>query len=866
MKTIIYSRLLINLLFFLMSSVVFSQNTELYGRVTDAETGEGLIGAQIYVESIATGTVADTEGNYSLDVPSGSYVIKVSFVGYVPIIRTIEVSGTSQVLNFDLEEDLFGLDAVVVTATFSERSLFNSPQSVSRLDANLLSELTSNSQADILRTIPGIHAEGGGGEVASNVFVRGLPSGGQYQFTPLQVDGLPVLSAFGLNSSAHDVYFRNDIGIQNLEFVRGGVSTLFGAGSVAGIINYTSVTGSINPESKVHLEWAEGGRSKTEFLASGPINDRTFYSFSGFYRYDEGPLDTGLKTEGVQLRGNLKTVAKDGNGTFTMYGQFIDDNVQFYLPYPLQNDNGEFKRPKGNDGEEIFTMLTSQASEFSFNTPNGVFETPIEEGVSTKGGYLLMDLQRSFANEWSLSAKAKFANYDHKFNLFLDGDGSHNVPETQSDYLKDRGLPAMDSATFVYVDNGQELNSGDLLFENRVLDRDRPMRELVSEINLSKQVDYHTFTIGTFNSYTKAEDNNWIWNFLGDFSNSPRVVGLTYRDRTAGDTLVYSTDGFISGAQTSNREHAIKKTAFYVADQMIWGGGSLDIGVRYENAKGFITRETGVGSNTFQKGEVSASDITIALAGLYQLSERTNIYLNGSRGYFFPEIRSVSFSSSGTPQSYETEKILQAEGGIKYGVSSFSGSFAAYFVNLKDRRTVDFVNDANGGIVENIENQDTRTVGIEGNFNYYVSKQFNVYGNFTYQKHELTKNETDPTLEGNWLRRQPQFMGMIGFSYNKDRFDAGFSNNLVGKKFANTSNTAELDSYGIVRFNTGHTFNLGSTETLRLGVAVFNLLDTEGITEGSPRQGNAQISGGGDFFVGRPILPRRFFLRATFNF
>ena len=103
--------------------------------------------------------------------------------------------------------------------------------------------VTGNSQADILNSVPTIKAEGGGGEVATNVFIKGLPSGGQYQFTPLMYDGMPVFSSFGLNSSAFDVYYRNDLGIERLEFVRGGVSNLFGPGSVAGLINYISQDG-----------------------------------------------------------------------------------------------------------------------------------------------------------------------------------------------------------------------------------------------------------------------------------------------------------------------------------------------------------------------------------------------------------------------------------------------------------------------------------------------------------------------------------------------------------------------------------------------------------------------------------------------
>ncbi|MEM9327401.1 MAG: TonB-dependent receptor, partial [Bacteroidota bacterium] len=426
-------------------------------------------------------------------------------------------------------------------------------------------------------------------------------------------------------------------------------------------------------------------------------------------------------------------------------------------------------------------------------------------------------------------------------------------------------LESSQRVTFTYIDTGQELASGDLLFQNRVLDRDRPMEEVVAEVNLSRQLGIHNLTIGTFNSYTSAGDDNWIWNYLGDFRNAPRMVGLSYTDRVTGELTSFSTGGFINGSQTSNRHHSMRKTAFYLADQIAGSNYSLDVGIRVENAKGFISRETGIGSNTFQKGEVEATDFTIALAGLYELSERTNIYLNASRGYFFPEIRSAQFSSPGKTLSYEPETIIQAEGGVKYGASNLSANLAAYFVTLQDRRTVDFVNDGSGGVIENIENQDTRTIGIEASASYFIASGLNAYGNITLQQHELTKNETDPSLEGNWLRRQPRVMGMIGIAYDANNIDANLSSNFIGRKFANTSNTAELDGYGIVRLDAGYTVDLGPTESLRLGLSVFNLLDTDGVTEGSPRQGNAQI-GGGEFFVGRPILPRRLFLRATFNF
>ncbi|MEM8583088.1 MAG: carboxypeptidase-like regulatory domain-containing protein [Bacteroidota bacterium] len=838
----------------------------LSGTITDAD-GEALFGVNILVKSNATGTISDFDGRYELSVPEGSQTVVFSYTGYSTYELNIDVSsGSSYTQDITLSQDALLLDELVVTGTFSGRTQKESPMSITILNASQLQRLSSNSQADILRTIPGITAEGGGGEVASNVFVRGMPSGGQYQFTPLQVDGLPVLSTFGLNSSAHDVYFRNDIGIRNLEFVRGGSSTLFGAGSVAGIINYSSVTGSATPENKVQLEWANGGRVKADFLSAGPLSENTFYAVSGFYRYDDGPLETGMATQGYQIRGNIKRLFNNGESSFTVYGQLINDNVQFYLPYPLANDNGQRERPTGNDGEEIFTLLTSQATDFSFDTPFGRFESPIGNGVSTQGGYLMLDLKHSFGNDWRLSAKAKTASYNHFFNLFLDGDGVNNVPETQADYLSSRGLPA--DAVLTYADDGSRLAAGDLLFQNRILDRERPMNEIVGEAYVTKTAGRHNFSIGTFLANTRADDNNWISNFVGDFRNAPRMVNVNFVD-SLGNPASFSNSGFISGSQTANRYHTSSKVALFVGDEYKGDKFNLDVGLRWEQNTGTIVRETGVGSNTFQRGEVQTSDVAIAIAGLYKLSNTTNIYANFSRGYFFPELRSINFSSSapGRPQSFQTESVLQGEAGIKYGNDKLAITGALFYVGLNDRRSVDFINDPNnpGNIIEEVLVQSTRTFGIETSLNYNLAKGLNFYGNFTFQDHEFTEVEGNEEQEGNELRRQPNIMGMAGLSYEQNGFDANISSNFLGSKFANDANTVELDGFNIVRLDLGYRFSLGQDESMRLGVSVFNLLDTDGVTEGSPRQGNSQ-TGSSEFFVGRPILPRRIFVRAAFDF
>ncbi len=274
---------------------------------------------------------------------------------------------------------------IVVTGTSRARAQLDTPLATTVIDDDTLTKLTSSSQADILNQVPTVKAEGGGGEVAVNVFIKGLPSGGQYQFTPLQYDGIPVLSTFGLHSSAYDVFFRNDLGIARLEFVRGGVSNLFGAGSVAGLINYISKTGGERPEGTLQLEVAERTRVRADAALSGPVGGTNlFYAISGYYRYDEGPIRTGNLTQGGQIRGNLKYEFGDGSGSVRLYGQYIDDQVQFYLPLPL--DGTTRRRIPGNDGRRVEQVETDAVGGIGYNTPDGRFTTSITDGVFTRGG------------------------------------------------------------------------------------------------------------------------------------------------------------------------------------------------------------------------------------------------------------------------------------------------------------------------------------------------------------------------------------------------------------------------------------------------------------------------------------------------
>lgn len=858
----------------LLTQTVFAQSTKISGKVVDTK-GTPISGANVRVKGSNSGTTTNEEGVFNLTVnDAAKSTLLVSFVGYDD--KMINLTSGSNNLDVVLKEAGSTLNAIVVTANNSRRTQMEMPISVTSFSASKLANLRFNSNADILRAVPGITAEGGGGDVASNVFIRGLPSGGQYQFSPLQMDGMPVIGSMGMNSSAPDVYFRNDLGISNVEFVKGGSSTLYGAGSVAGIINYTSKIGSNQSKTILETEVATPGKKRFDFNTSGALVENSiFYNLSGTYRYDDGPIQTGLPSSGYQLRGNVRKMLN--NGSFTIYFQAIDDKAQFLLPYPL---NADRTRPTGWNGNTINTLQTSDATLLTGRTPNGLYQSQAANGAWTKGNYVMADFQKEMGNGWKLNAKVRTARYQHQFNFF-GTDGSGVNPLTQDVFFKTIAPKAV-RAVYTYANDNTAVNSSAKMLQNNITDRVRPMTDLSSLVTLTKEFTTgninHNFTAGTFASRTEVGDLNIQFRFLSEFNNQPRLVNLTTYD-SAGVATKFTVNGVASMPGYTNKVIASNKQAFYFSDEMQIGKLKFDAGVRFESINGIGNIEKsstakntdGInvawGTGTFDRFNVSTKSSAIALAASYPITQNINGYANMSKGYFFPELRGLSVKyNAGVPAypKYQPELINQYEGGLKFNFTKLTAT-AAYFSNtLNDRLVVQYLN-VNGAIQEVSKYISSKSSGFEFTADLELIKNVHIAGMATSMKATYTKDETTPTNVGKWIERQPQFMYDAGINYNNGKFDLGFSNNYQSKRFGNASNLVTLDPYSIARLTTGYNFSLENKSTLRVSGGIFNVFNSEGITEGNPRAGDTQTNSG-NYFVGRPILPRAYYIRFTYTF
>jgi iron complex outermembrane receptor protein len=216
--------------------------------------------------------------------------------------------------------------------------------------------------------------------------------------------------------------------------------------------------------------------------------------------------------------------------------------------------------------------------------------------------------------------------------------------------------------------------------------------------------------------------------------------------------------------------------------------------------------------------------------------------------------------------------IKQAQGGIKISQPTFSFEAAAFYTNLKNRRQVLFVNAPGGGFQELVNLVATESYGIEAVLDIELVNNLRFSGNLTLQKAKYTEFQanvggvptSNPAIIGNDLERQPEMLYNAGLYYDDGALDVSLFTNYTADNFTASNNAIRLDGWNVVNFDAGYTFKLGNNDA-RLGLNVFNLLNSDAVTEGSPRQDNNQTVAGA-YFVGRPVLPRRIMGRLTYNF
>jgi len=174
------------------------------GKISDASSGEALIGANIIIEGTSLGAATDLEGNYSVsNIPEGSYNIKVSYIGYNTLIFKIQIKSEERITkNIKLEAVGVTGKEIVVTAQASGQNEAINQQLASNHIVNVVSsariqELPDANAAESVGRLPGVFLVRSNGE-GSQVAIRGL----EPKYNRVMIDGVEIPSTDADNRSS----------------------------------------------------------------------------------------------------------------------------------------------------------------------------------------------------------------------------------------------------------------------------------------------------------------------------------------------------------------------------------------------------------------------------------------------------------------------------------------------------------------------------------------------------------------------------------------------------------------------------------------------------------------------------------------
>ena len=226
-------RLLFSMCTLLLSSVLWAQQQRVSGIVSDAETGESLIGVSINIKGTTTGTITDVDGNYMLDISEGA-VILFSYLGY----QSQEIKWEEQTtINVNLQQESNLLEEFVVVG-YTVQKKRDVLGSVSKVNNKELVALPVSSAEQALQgRIAGVNVTNTTGAPGAGVSVRvrGVGSVNSKNDPLYIVDGIPVENALGIISP-------NDI--ENITILKDASSAaIYGSRATNGVVLITTKSG-----------------------------------------------------------------------------------------------------------------------------------------------------------------------------------------------------------------------------------------------------------------------------------------------------------------------------------------------------------------------------------------------------------------------------------------------------------------------------------------------------------------------------------------------------------------------------------------------------------------------------------------------
>lgn len=868
-------KLLLLLILIFLPVLMFAQEKGSISGVIFDDSGVTVPGVNISLEGTNKNTSTGPNGEYSFsDIAAGTYTINASSVGFKILKKALTLAeGQNLTENLTLEVESQSLDEIVVTGSSTPRSKLESSVAITTMNAKSIEERAPISTAALLQTIPGFVVEASGGEIGNNLFARGIPSAGAYEYVQIQEDGLPVFEDGALQFANVDNFYRLDETVSKMEAVRGGSASIFASNAPGGIINFISKTGQNDFQGRAKFSTSDYGLFRTDVNLSGAlVEDKLFFNIGGFYRTDDGVRDTGFTAnKGGQIKMNLTYKFDDGD-YLRVYYKKLDDRNTFYLPIPLQNKNGKIEGVAGFDPN--YGTLTSAIFR-NLNVPQfggGFFKTDIEDGVHPVVDAIGAEFKKKVSEKVTVKNAFRSTNIDLNYNAIFPNGG----PWTQDSYATDiQELTGASDLTYSYVDNGQTLDPNALIMRADLWYIHKKMQNFANNLSFNFDLNKVKLTAGYYYSNWKS-NQYWNWNsFLVNMSDNPRLLNVT--NNATGVEHTYNgieritwlerdaqTKGVLNDFYLDAEINATEKLTFNAGlryDVNRYSGyrdhanfGSQNLGILNNNtADDEVTTITG---KPYTYWKYNAEELSTTLAANYKFTDHMAAYARYSNGFRSP-IEESFYDNATDLSKLENVYVRQIELGYKFSNSFFLLNANLFHMNLENVPFTDILSDGTSeGAFADIKN-----IGLEleSNVKFGIAR-LNI--NLTYQQPEYdnyVSSNGEFNYDGNQARRIPKFFCQIRPEVDITKNIAFYGQfSYFDKKYTNQDNQQVLPAFKEVGAGLSYKIN-----NLRFAVDGSNLFNEIGLTEGDPRQ---IASASSNIIMARPILGRAFRASVAISF
>ena len=356
--------------FLILPFIINAQLTNVNGVV---KSESGTLGyASVSLLNSENGVIADGNGYFEIEIDlSKDNNLFISYIGHV----SKKISLTNKNLNFNnlivyLEEDINGLNEIVVTGTLKDEYVTESPVKVNVITAKKINSFLPSAGTNITKIVQLIN---GAQEViacgvcyTNSISINGLEG----PYTSVLMDGIPMYgnlaSVYGLNGIPNMI-------IDRLEIVKGPSSTLYGSEAVAGVINIITKNPKDQPFISLDVQATSHLESYLNMAVTNKIGKTTGYFGVNWDRkndyddYNNDGFGDDINLDRISLF-NKWNISRKSKKQFIISSRYYFEDrrngVQEFLK------NGNYKNLRGSEkiyGESIYTYRFELFGKYEFD-------------------------------------------------------------------------------------------------------------------------------------------------------------------------------------------------------------------------------------------------------------------------------------------------------------------------------------------------------------------------------------------------------------------------------------------------------------------------------------------------------------------